>query len=70
MYIRGSARTVPRGLAKKCSGAATRAGARALQLVRKGLNSMDGRMFEQHFDVESLCEATSSKEVETPKVGQ
>ena len=53
------ARTVPRGLAKKCSGAATMAGARALHSVRKRLNPVDFKIFEQDFDICSLNEPAS-----------
>ena len=35
------ARTVPRGLANKCNGIATRAGARALHLARQGQDPLD-----------------------------
>ena len=45
------ARTIPRGLAKKCNGVPTKAGDRALQLTRQGRDPMDGSVFELQYDV-------------------
>lgn len=45
------ARTVPRGLAKRCSGVPTKAGAWALQLTRQGRDPLDGNAFEFHYEI-------------------
>ena len=45
------ARTVPRGLAKKCIGVPSKAGACALQLTRQGRDPLDGSAFELQYDI-------------------
>ena len=45
------ARTVPRGLAKKCNGVPTKAGTWALQLTRQERDPLDGSVFELQYDV-------------------
>ena len=45
------ARTVPRGLAKRCNGVPTKAGTWALQLTRQGRDPLDGSVFELQYDV-------------------
>jgi hypothetical protein len=45
------ARTVPRGLAKRCKGVPTKAGTCALQLTRQGRDPLDGSAFEFHYEI-------------------
>ena len=45
------ARTVPRGLARKCNGVPSKAGAWALQLTRQGRDPLDGSVFDLQYDV-------------------
>ena len=48
------ARTVPRGLAGKCNGVPSKAGAWALQLTRQGRDPLDGSVFELQYDIGEL----------------
>ena len=48
------ARTVLRGLAKKCRGVRTTAGAWALQLKRPGRDPQEGSALEFHYEIEEV----------------